>query len=463
MALKKFSDSLEFVESPSEDFDCPVCFQIMQDPFLTACCGNHFCEVCMEATKKKNNRCPFCKQKRIAGIVDKKFQRQINELQVYCLQRKHGCRWSGDLGKLNSHLNMDSDDGQCKYVLLSCSLSCGKKLFRYELRKHASKECQFRACTCKFCGYASTFEDVTTSHHSECQNYPILCPNSCTKRKLKRGNLEEHLLTCPDETVPCSFSEVGCNEKIKRQCLQDHIEANMIQHQMMMCNSFKQMSDSFKQMKQENSVLKEALRNTQQRADYQINGHALEIFKGDRDTKWGDYLHSLPLISDNASDPVSPVIIKWPDYSEVKQIAKEKHAKSCTEVAYYTRPFYTHPGGYKMQAKIYPYEVGSGGDTCMSIYVGFMKGENDDHLTWPFKGDVMIKILNQLENTGHHARRMLLTADRASAVVERPGNYRNALFRGFPEFILLSIVENPTTSCQYLMNNTLYLGITVQL
>ena len=73
MALKQFSDCLEFVESPSKDFDCPVCFQIMQDPFLTACCGNHFCQVCMESTKEKNNRCPFCNEKRIAGIVDKNF------------------------------------------------------------------------------------------------------------------------------------------------------------------------------------------------------------------------------------------------------------------------------------------------------------------------------------------------------------------------------------------------------
>ena len=72
MALKQFSDCLEFVESPSEDFDCPVCFQIMHDPFLIACCGNHFCQVCMESAKERNNRCPFCNEKHIAGIVDKK-------------------------------------------------------------------------------------------------------------------------------------------------------------------------------------------------------------------------------------------------------------------------------------------------------------------------------------------------------------------------------------------------------
>ena len=145
-----------------------------------------------------------------------------------------------------------------------------KKAVRYELRKHTSKECQFRTCTCKFCGYSSTYEEVTTEHYSEYENYPIVCPNPCTKRKMKRGNLDEHLLTCPDEIVPCSFSEMGCNEKIKCWCLQEHIEANMTQHQVMMCSSFKQ-------MKKEKSLLKEALRNAQQRANHRINGHALEV------------------------------------------------------------------------------------------------------------------------------------------------------------------------------------------
>ena len=74
-------------------------------------------------------------------------------------------------------------------------------------------------------------------------------------------------LALPDEVVPCSFSEMGCNEKMKRQCLHEHIETSITQHQLMMCCSFKQ-------MKKENLLLKEALRNIQQRANHQINGQS---------------------------------------------------------------------------------------------------------------------------------------------------------------------------------------------
>ena len=453
MALKQFSDCLEFVESPSKDFDCPVCFQIMQDPFLTACCGNHFCQVCMESTKEKNNRCPFCNKKRIAGIVDKKLQRKINELQVHCLHRKNGCRWSGDLGKVSSHLNMNEEDGQCKYVLLSCPLSCGKKLFRYQLRKHTSEECQFRTCTCKFCGYSSTYEDVTTDHYSKCENYPIFCPNSCTKKKLKRGSLGEHLLTCPDEVVPCSFSEMGCNEKMKRQCLQEHIEANVTQHQLMMCCSFKQ-------MKKENLLLKEALRNTQQRANLRINGHALEI-KTIRTANWRDYLHSLPILSDDASVPVSPVMFKWPDYSEIKQIAIEKGTKYKVFYYYYTRPFYTHPGGYKMQVVVYPYGNGTGKGTHMSVFFNLVKGENDDCLKWPFEGTILFKLLNQFEDKEHHSVRLKLSGSESSELaVKKPDTYIN---EGYDQFIDLLSIENVTPTRQYLLNNTLFFSIAVQI
>ena len=134
MAISKFSSSdCVFVEPTSKDFDCPVCFQVIWNPFLTACCGNHFCEACVKATKAKSNQCPFCNEKPITGITDKKFQRQINELQVYCLHKKYGCAWIGALSKLTEHLGGDKSDGECKFVLLSCTLSCGKQIFRCEL------------------------------------------------------------------------------------------------------------------------------------------------------------------------------------------------------------------------------------------------------------------------------------------------------------------------------------------
>ena len=51
-------------------------------------------------------------------------------------------------------------------------------------------------------------------------------------------------------------------------------------------------------------------------------------------------------------------------------------------------------------------------DICTSsISVTLMKGENDDHLTWPFTGTVLIELLNQLEDKNHHKVAVELPAD----------------------------------------------------
>ena len=471
MALSKFScTEYEFVEQTSKDFDCPICFQVLRNPFLTACCGNHFCDTCVTSTKEKSDQCPFCSEKPISGITDKKFQRQINELQLYCLNRKHGCLWVGELGKLSTHLEEGKTSGDCKFVLLSCSLSCGKQMFRYELEEHLTKECPLRTCVCEHCGYSSTYEDVSTAHYSDCPNYPTICPNSCSDEKLKRSSLDHHLLTCPDEVVSCSFIEMGCEERIKRRCLQQHIEANMIQHQMMICDAFKNvkkeneaLKDSIKILEQKNEELQKSnavLKSAQSRMDHLTIGFVLKMDKGVVTHQWREYFSSLATVSTNAPNPVSPVIIKWPDYSEVKQIAKDASKSSRSVKSYYTRPFYTHHNGYKIQLSVLPY--GENKNAFISVYWYLMQGENDDHLKWPFVGTIKITLLNQLEDSEHFSRSLHLgtSAEHAHLTKRLDSNQiRNDSGWGFPEFISLSEVESSTAHKQYLMNDTLYFKI----
>lgn len=43
------------------DFLCPICFQSMEDAFLT-CCGHSFCYTCIKTHLKNRNNCPCCTQ-----------------------------------------------------------------------------------------------------------------------------------------------------------------------------------------------------------------------------------------------------------------------------------------------------------------------------------------------------------------------------------------------------------------
>ena len=44
---------------------------------------------------------------------------------------------------------------------------------------------------------------------------------------------------------------------------------------------------------------------------------------------------------------------------------------------------------------------GDGKGSHVSMFVCLMKGENDDSLRWPFKGDITIRLLNWKENKQH--------------------------------------------------------------
>ena len=37
-----------FVKDPPDDYLCMICVKVLNEPHLTDCCGQHFCQVCLE-------------------------------------------------------------------------------------------------------------------------------------------------------------------------------------------------------------------------------------------------------------------------------------------------------------------------------------------------------------------------------------------------------------------------------
>ena len=62
---------------------------------------------------------------------------------------------------------------------------------------------------------------------------------------------------------------------------------------------------------------------------------------------------------------------------------------------FWSEPFYSHPGGYKMAIKIYPNGRGYRKGTHLSLYVDIIRGEFDDKLRWPFDGEVTVQAYNR--------------------------------------------------------------------
>lgn len=185
----------DFVERPSEDFFCPVTFELLLDPHQTACCGNHLSEKAVHRLQRDGKPCPMCKEPQLNTVRDKFHRRRVSGVRIYCPNKANGCEWIGEVGGGKQHC-----------------LSCPKRSWK-----------------CQHCEFVSTV-DTQESHLLDCMHYPVACPNQCDVGTIPRSRVDEHLTICPLQVVPCEFSDIGCTVKMTRQELKCHVEENMQHH-----------------------------------------------------------------------------------------------------------------------------------------------------------------------------------------------------------------------------------------
>ena len=68
---------------------------------------------------------------------------------------------------------------------------------------------------------------------------------------------------------------------------------------------------------------------------------------------------------------------------------------------WFSPPFYSHIGGYKMCLEVDANGWGDGSGTHLSAVIGFMRGECDDDLLWPFRGEITFQLINRRADEGH--------------------------------------------------------------
>ena len=123
----------EFVSPPPKSLECSVCLQTLRDPHVISCCGNEFCQVCIERVKRDGKPCPLCNEQNFTTMLHKKLVREVNALAIRCPQKELGCEWEGELGQLQRHLNpgagVSSTQG-CEFLTVECVYHCGAQLQR---------------------------------------------------------------------------------------------------------------------------------------------------------------------------------------------------------------------------------------------------------------------------------------------------------------------------------------------
>ena len=462
-SLPATEDEYDFVEKPSEDFYCLVTFELLREPHLTECCGNHLSQEAV--TRLQGQPCPVCKESSLNTMPDKYFKRKVSELKVHCplgcdwvgelgsldrhlnhnsvegecqfmtmvcpyscgdgfqrcrldehkandcpnrpfsckycghkatyisVTRDHwpicakyrvdcpkkclGCQWAGERGDLGQHLNDGSEEGECQFVAVACPHGCLRLFKRMNLQIHKTNYCPNRPFTCQYCNYKDIFNKVTNKHMAVCTKYPIECPNKCGEKAIERQHLRKHLEeTCPLQVIKCEFSYAGCEVVCQRQHMQTHLGKNVKVH----LNKLSQHTICLQSTTQQQQSIIEQLQNVTQQQQKQI-------------------VALMSALALNVQKPLVPVFIPPPD---IVMTDFEKHKK--TGDKWYSPSFYSHIGGYKMCLRVDAFGNGGGKATHISAFCYLTRGEYDDQLKWPFRGDITIQLLNQSSDEGHRER-----------------------------------------------------------
>ena len=251
----------DFVETLPKDLECSICLSVLREPNLNDCCGQHFCQACIQRIIDDNKPCPLCNEANFTVILDKKTQRKILELLVKCRRHQSGCEWVGELKSLEQHC------GICEYVEVDCPNSCGETIQRRLRSYHLESECPKRHFVCTYCGHESTHGDIKTEHWPTCEQFPVSCKNSCGAENIPRCKEEAHRLEdCPLQEVECKYKYVGCEEKVKRKDVDAHMEMEMKKH-------LELMESHAEELKEKNEELRKMIDETQSSSIHILTMH----------------------------------------------------------------------------------------------------------------------------------------------------------------------------------------------
>ena len=347
------SGKLDFVVAPPQDRFCPVCTELLTEPFLSDC-GHHVCRACHKrimATRK--TKCPTCQEPNVlkTARLNKHLQREIYDLKVRCQNKtgnKRGCQWIGELRELEDHLNPAKK--RCKHIPLVCSFGCGEQVPSGDMKDHKKHRCPKRQEKCELCDYHNSHDVGMENHLPVCPESLVECPNKCKEESFKRKQLKSHINECPLQVIECPFSSSGCTVKLPRNQMVEHEDTAVRQHLRIVA-------------KQLNSLQESSAPAT-----------------------------PAPVVCPQLIYNIPPVEFIMMGFFENKQADK----------VWTSPPYYTHIGGYKFCLEVYPNGDGSGKGTHLSVYVRLMDGEHDDELEWPFEGWITFELLNQKENNDHY-------------------------------------------------------------
>ena len=420
-----------------EGLECPICKDLLEEPQQTTPCGHLYCKKCLvalvrtDALVKKGTmyehpvECPVCRTLCSGWFEDKNVDRSVKNIEIFCPNRS--CEWKGSLCRLDDHKAGRGCEG-CQYEPVSCTLGCGEEVIRKDLENHKQNTCASRPLNCEYCQWLGTHKNIN-NHYSECQKYPIPCPNNCGKKNIPVQEVEGHLQECPEQVIKCSYSDLGCKDVFKRRTSENHGENSKDAHIQLLRSRVTLLTQVVVQLLQDKD------KPTSSSASSQTSTLPLV---------------SHPWLENTKLFPSMPWIIRFDQFSK---------KKTQPGVKWTSDPFFTSPTGFKLCLLVFAGGDGKLGKGHVSVFTELQRGPNDDILSWPFDKTVKVTLLNQLEDWCHYSIQTSFKLANLESTQIKPRAV-SALGYGQPKFIGQDM--EATQNCQFLRDDCLFFKIELQ-
>lgn len=427
---------------PPRSIQCPICLQHLRNPHVISCCGNEFCEACIQRVKRDGRPCPVCQEPDFTTFLHKKLTREVNSMIIYCKHREKGCDWKGERRHLKAHLNPERAQGGsaplqkgCDYQSVACTY-CGERLQRRNIREHEVDICPKRPVEAKL----ESFKRMT-----EKENRRLQQELSSIKESHKK---EIRMIKHAHERA---FSEVQWAHQQLSQVYQRKLDEmktsyeKLISEQKHVYQQQKEELGKLRDIQQYHKVqideltkLKQELRQMNDRfvrvqAQVQAPCTCGELIAQQRAALATQNLTIASLKAHTTPLTLTPFyfIVVNLDHYQVNNYM------------FNSEPFYSHAGGYKMLVTIYPNGVGERKNTHVSVYVGILRGEFDNQLRWPFSGSVTIEAYNRtLEQWSNRTEIVLTPLECDLRVVSRRVDILVDGKKGYQDFLPLDKFKN---------------------
>ena len=351
---------------------CPLCHDILKHPTTctTSCCGTRSCQSCFDGALARDSVCPLC-------IKSRQGESNAGDmLDFHCKFRSEGCQWVGKMERYELHLEND-----CGFVEVECdfsSVGCLVRLPRKDLQRH--KE----GCVHEHLVMATTANE--TMRHLEDKfekkfeefwrelerkdNHLAAVESSLLERKREIDEMRG-LLKLKDRDIEDLRGEVQEIKAVVRSM------EEQLQHK---SKQLWKISNQLQAKDKQFTTIQETLAEK----DVQIGQLLEEVakLKSNLEKQKEQHSHDSVEFYDTNSPPFVFTMNKF-----------SHHQLNGTP--WESPPFYSHPRGYKLCARIYANHQLLGEGTHVSLYLYILSGEFDGDLQWPRKLTITAQLLNQ--------------------------------------------------------------------